>query len=140
MLCAPGQAVVLLGDAQQLFLEIVAHNYIRLGPRLLCPIVPVLRVQKNERMLFDMTNSLVNIRSSTVWKSLVQCRLDRGRLPVCHRIPDVVLHQRHYRRLQGYLDGNGSQKRATLAGRPSSCRRTLLRSTWFGRFIDGALT
>jgi hypothetical protein len=47
MLRALGQAVVLLGDAQQFFLEIVAQNYVRLGPRLLCPIVPVLRVQKN---------------------------------------------------------------------------------------------
>jgi len=84
VLCALGQAIVLLCDAQQLLLEIVGHNAIRLGPRLLCPIVPVLRVQKNERMLFDMTNSLVNIRSSTVWKSLAQCRLDHGRLPACY--------------------------------------------------------
>jgi hypothetical protein len=47
VLRALGQALVLLCDAQQLFLEIVAQNYVRLGPRLLCPIAPVLRVQKN---------------------------------------------------------------------------------------------
>ena len=47
VLRALSQALVLVCDAQLPILEIVAQNYVRLGPCFLCPIAPVLWVQKN---------------------------------------------------------------------------------------------